>query len=128
MTKSSKKQIIHNLRKAFLEDGEMYYELYEYELEEHIDYWYDQLKTDRNEYVIVITENNGDVAMVLIQEDKRLYINEAGREKLKKLWFAAYKQNMERFIPMMAQDLSDGYMSVTGVNTVNTAKRKWVAK
>lgn len=128
MTKSSKKQIINNLREAFLQDGEMHHALYEYELEEHIDYWYDQLKADRNEYAIVITENNGHVAMVLIQDDKTLYINEAGREKLKKLWFAAYKQNMEMFIPMMAQDLFNGYISVTGVNTVNTAKRKWVAK
>lgn len=118
MTQSSKKQIIRNLREALLQDGEMSRSLYEYELEPNIDYWYDELKADRNEYVIVITENNGHVAMVLIQDDKTLYINEAGRERLKKLWPAAYRQNMERFIPMMAQDLSNGYMAVTGVNTV----------
>ena len=44
--------------------------LYEHKLEEHIDYWYEGLKTDRDEFVFVVTENSGDVAMVLITADK----------------------------------------------------------
>ncbi len=49
--------------------------LYEYELEEHIDYWYEGLKADRDEFVFAVTENSGDVAMVLITADKTVYIN-----------------------------------------------------
>ena len=40
------KQIAMLLRKALLEEGEMAQSLYEYELEEHIDYWYEGLKAD----------------------------------------------------------------------------------
>ena len=47
----SKKKIANLLRKALLQGGKMEHGLYEYELEEHIDYWYEGLKTDRDEFV-----------------------------------------------------------------------------
>ncbi|MFN6568621.1 hypothetical protein [Dendronalium sp. ChiSLP03b] len=34
-------EIANLLRKALLQDGKMELTLYKYELEEHIDYWYD---------------------------------------------------------------------------------------
>jgi hypothetical protein len=46
------------LRKALLEEGKMEYSLYEYELEEPIDYWYDGIKADRDDFVFVVTENS----------------------------------------------------------------------
>ena len=60
-----KKKIANLLRKALLQDGKMERSLYEYELKEHIDYWYEGLKADRDEFVFAVTENSGDVAMVL---------------------------------------------------------------
>jgi len=54
------------LRKALLQDGKMAYSLYEYKLEEHIDYWYDGLKADQDDFVFAVTENSGYMAMVLI--------------------------------------------------------------
>ena len=47
----SKKKIANFLRKALLQGGKMERALYEHELEEHIDYWYEGLKTDRDEFV-----------------------------------------------------------------------------
>jgi len=38
------RKIANTLRKALLEDGKMERALYEYELEEHIDYWYEGLR------------------------------------------------------------------------------------
>ncbi|MFM7787126.1 MAG: hypothetical protein ACKO90_02795, partial [Microcystis panniformis] len=64
------KKIANTLRKALLEDGKMEHALYEYELEEHLDYWYKGLKSDRDQFVFAITENSGHVAMVLITPDK----------------------------------------------------------
>jgi hypothetical protein len=86
-------------------------------LEENIEYWYEGLKTDRDEFVFAVTENSGDVAMVLITEDKTVYINEDAREKLVELWPQTYTVNMKRLIPVMAEELANGILTVTGVET-----------
>jgi hypothetical protein len=114
----SKRQIEERLRKALLQDGNMAHALYEFELEEHRDYWYQGLQNDGDEFVFAVTENSGDVAMVLITEDKTVYVNEEARDKLSELWPQAYRANMERLIPMMAQELADGTIAVNGVKTV----------
>ena len=113
----SKKRIETLLRQALLQGGEMAHGLYEYELEEHIDYWYKGLKADRDEFVFVVTENSGDVAMLLIMADKTVYINEKAREKLSALWPGRYNINMARLIPMMAEQLANGILSVNGFKT-----------
>ncbi|UBF29334.1 hypothetical protein K9N68_16750 [Kovacikia minuta CCNUW1] len=121
------KKIENLLRKALLEDGEMAHSLYEYELEEHIDYWYDGLKADRDDFVFAVTENTGHVAMVLIMRDKTLYINEAARAELMEFWEVNYLPNMKRLIPMMAKELADDILSVIGVKVVpdKPPKRVW---
>jgi hypothetical protein len=116
-----KRKIAALLRKALLQGGKMERALYEYELEEHIDYWYEGLKADRDEFVFVVTENSGDVAMVLITADKTVYINEEAREQLSKEWPLAYKTNIKRLIPMMAEDLANDILSVNGVKTDTSA-------
>jgi len=110
-----KRKIANTLRKALLEDGKMERALYEYELEEHIDYF-------------AVTENSGDVAMVLITPDKTIYVNEEAREKLAKFWIKAYENNINRLIPMMAENLANDIISVTGVKMVSSnQKRRWVS-
>jgi hypothetical protein len=110
-----KQEIANLLHEALLQNGKMEHALYEFELEEHIEYWYEGLKADDNEFVFAVTENSGDVAMVLITQDKTIYINEDAREKLLALWPQAYKGNMKRLIPMMAEELANDILSVTGV-------------
>jgi len=120
------KQIAMLLRKALLEEGEMAQALYEYELEEHIDYWYEGLKADRDDFVFAVTENSGHVAMVLIMADKTLLINEVARAKLSEFWQRNYRTNMEKLIPMMAKELADDTLYVTGVKTVGQKRTKRV--
>lgn len=115
----SKKRIENLLRKALLQNGKMEYGLYEYELEEHIDYWYKGLQADRDEFVFVVTENRGHVAMLLITDKKNIYINEAARERLAEFWHKSYNINLERLIPMMAEELANDILSVNGVKTVS---------
>ncbi|MFN7256453.1 MAG: hypothetical protein ACK5U2_15480 [Microcystis sp.] len=123
-----KRKIANTLRKALLEDGKMERALYEYELEEHIDYWYEGLKSDRDQFVFAITENSGHVAMVLITPDKTIYVNEEAREKLAKFWIKAYENNINQLIPMMAENLANDIISVTGVKMVSpNQKRRWVS-
>ncbi len=121
------KKIESLLRKALLEDGEMAYALYEYELEEHIDYWYDGLKADRDDFVFVVTENSGHVAMVLIMLDKTVLVNEAARAKLTEFWQDNYRSNLNRLIPTIADELANDSLFVNGVRTVDhkPTKRVW---
>ena len=113
-----KKEIASLLHKALLQGGKMEYALYEYELEEHIEYWYEGLKADQDEFVFAVTENSGDVAMILITKEKTIYINEDAKEKLIKFWPKTYHTNMKRLIPMMAEELASDIISVNGVKTV----------
>jgi len=118
------KLLTQQLRKALLENGKMAQALYEYELEENLDYWYKGLIRDKEDFVFVVTENTGDVAMVLITPDKTVYINEDARAKLMEFWPAVYAQNIERFIPAMVQTLLDGNFFETGCKIVDTSKQK----
>jgi hypothetical protein len=121
------KKIESLLRKALLEEDKMEYSLYEYELEEHIDYWYDGLKADRDDFVFVVTENSGHVAMVLILPDKTVLVNEAARTKLSEFWQNNYSTNLKRLIPMMAKELANDSLFVNGVKTVDRKppRRVW---
>jgi hypothetical protein len=115
------------LREALIEGGQMAYTLYEYELEEHIDYWYKGLKADRDDFVFAVTENSGHVAMVLIMPDKTVFVNEAARAKLAEFWQNNYIPNMKRLIPLIVQDLADDAIFVNGVKVVPTQspRRIW---
>ena len=121
------KTIATLLRKALLQDGEMAYSLYEYELEEHIDYWYDGLKADQDAFVFAVTENSGHVAMLLIMPDKTVFVNEAAKAKLAGFWQSNYSVNLKRLIPMMAEELANDSLFVNGVKSVdrNLPKRVW---
>lgn len=50
---------------------------------EHIDYWKEGLKKDSEDFVFVVTVNNGDVPMLLITNKDEMYINEKAREQIK---------------------------------------------
>ena len=117
MTKKSIKKL---LEQALLHDGEMREELYEYELEEMLDELKASMAQDKNEYIFAVTENRGEVAMVLIEKSGQVHINEGARERLKALWPAAYESNMKMLIPEFATQLRGGEIPVNGVKTVRT--------
>jgi hypothetical protein len=104
------------LEKALLFDGKMKYGLYKHELEEHINYWSHFMDKDKDVFVFVVTENRNHVAMLLLTNEKELFINEEARSKLQKLWpIDAYVYNLQKLIPLMAQQIEKGIISVNGV-------------
>jgi hypothetical protein len=111
------KKIEKLLRQALLNEGAMQYRLYEYELEERLDDLQSSLTADQDDYIFTVTENNGDVAMVLIEKSGQVYINEHARERLQALWPVGYTGNMKNFIPSFARQLSRGELPITGVKT-----------
>ncbi len=113
------KQIKNILHKALLLNGEMKIALYKYELEEHISYWKDGLKKDKEDFMYAVIEHSGDVAKLLITNNDELYINEEARNKLMQLWQKNYQKNIEMFLPFMAKELAKNIISVTGVRIAN---------
>lgn len=111
-------EIENLLKQTLLNDGAMQYGLYEYELEELLDELKSSLAADRDDFIFTVTENGGDVAMVLIEKSGQVYINEQAREKLQALWPAAYKSNIQKLIPAFAQQLHAGELPVNGVKTI----------
>lgn len=111
----SKKIIEKNLVKALLKDGRMAYALYQYELEEHVDEYIKSKQDDKDDYFFAVTEHTNDVAMLLIDENNKVHVNEKARALLKKFWNKSYEHNMKIMIPHMADELSKGFLSVNGV-------------
>lgn len=114
-----KTKIENSLLKALLLDGDMQFGLYEFELQEHIDYWKEGLKKDKEDFVFVVTVNNGDVAMLLITKKDELYINEEAREELKLFWKTNYQTNIKLLLPNMINDLSNECFALTGAKFID---------
>jgi len=119
----SAKKIEKLLEKALIHDGEMAYALYEYELEEHLDKLKSSMAEDNDDFIFTVTENTGDVAMLLIEKSGQTHINEQARERLKELWFGAYESNMRMLIPAFAKQLSEDTLPINGVRTVRRRRR-----
>ena len=98
----------------------MVYELYEYELAEQIDELYEGLKRDQEEFVFAVTERDGQAAMVLVEKDGTVFVNEDAREKIKEHWPKTYESNLETLIPLMAKDLDNGLLAIMGVRVKNS--------
>ena len=113
------KRIKNILYKALLLNGKMEYALYEWELKEHIDYWKRGMKKDNEEFVFVVTEKNGDAAMLLITKNDELFINEKARKQLQLYWKSNYEKNIKYLLPTMVKNLSNEILSVNGVKFIN---------
>jgi hypothetical protein len=114
----SRKTIEKNLKKALLQDGPLVQALYEFELEEHVAEYLQSKREDGDKYFFAVTEHTNDVAILLIDENDQLHINEAARAVLKQLWTDAYEYNLKKLIPNMAEQLEAGYLFSAGVKEV----------
>lgn len=112
----SRKTIEKNLVKALLKDGAMTRALFEYELEEHVDEFLQSKREDSDDFFFALTERKDEVAMLLIDNDDKVYVNEEARARLKTFWKGSvYEHNLKMLIPQMADELSKGFLSVNGV-------------
>ena len=118
----SKKNIERNLKKALLDDGPLVQALFKYELEEHVEEYVKSRQEDSDVFFFAITEHSNDVAMLLIDENDKLHINEDARTMLEKLWRDAYKLNIKRLLPDIAGQLHEGYLFTAGVKYTTTDK------
>lgn len=113
-----KTQIAYLLRIALLENGPLSRIVYETVLEDNVKRWQMNMKGSEESYLFAIAESDHEIAMVLIESNQRLYINEAAREKLAEVWFEGYAPSMENLIPLVAEDLAEGALSINAVRHV----------
>jgi len=118
----SKKSIEKSLIKALLDDGKLEKALFDYELAEHVDEYLLSKKQDKDKYFFAVTAHTNDVAILLIDENDVVHINEVARQHLKTLWRDAYSENMKNLIPDMAQELDAGFLYSAGVKEVDKFK------
>lgn len=107
------------LRIALTRNGAMSREVYEERLEDNVSRWHVGLQISGEKFLFAVAEAQGEIAMVLLEGGKRLYVNGAAREKLAELWEETYSNQMNLLIPMIAEDLAEGVLSVTAVQYVS---------
>ena len=118
------KEIHDVLERVLLQDGEMDRALYEWEMEEHIDYWTAKMRQNQSEYLIVADVSMNMVtgqpraALLVLEPAGPISVNEAARDRLKALWKGSYASNMRKVIPSFANMLKDGQLAVHGVKSV----------
>jgi hypothetical protein len=123
----SKKRIQKNLARALLQGVGFAEALYEYELAEHVDEYFQSKKQDGDLFFFAVTEHSGDVAMLLIDKDDVLHINEDARQWLLDYWPDTYVYNIERILPTIADQLDQGFLFSVGVKEVDENKRgNWI--
>ncbi|NOT03661.1 MAG: hypothetical protein HOP27_03570 [Anaerolineales bacterium] len=104
------------LVRALLDDGVMSKSLFEDELQDQINEFLKSKKEDQDDFFFAITERDNQVAMLLIDGDDKVHVNEEARAVLKTFWQKlVYEHNMLILIPQMVDELSEGYYFVTGV-------------
>lgn len=110
------------LVRALLDDGAMSKLLFEDELQDQISGFLQSKQEDQDHYFFAITEQNNQVAMLLIDADDKVHANEEARAVLKAFWKnTTYDDNILMLLPQMVDDLSDGYYFVTGVKRQESA-------
>lgn len=139
MTLLSIQRLENALKRALLAEGEMSPYLYELKLKPEISYLRKSLKEDKEDYVVCITSkchittDTYEVGMLLIGQSSKLqegkiYINEAARERLEKLWKDNYVKNMQLMIPAFASTLDEGELAITGIRLDYSKREKKQSK
>ena len=112
------KNIERRLEQTFLHDGARQYGRYEYELAELVDERTASLAADQDDDIFAVTEQRGQVAMVLIEQSGRVPINAQARATRRALWPATSASTMPQWMPAFANQLQAGELPRNGVKTL----------
>ena len=112
------KRIAKLLENALLHDCPMAMRLYEFEFAEDLDKFRHYRTRDNDDFLFSVTENDGDVAMILLEKSGEFHINEQARGRLKELWLDAYESNLKMLIPSFAAQLVKHELPINGVKTM----------
>lgn len=112
-----------HLVRTLLDDGAMSKALFEEELRDQTDEFLKSKQEDGDDFFFAITESNNQVAMLLIDGDDKVHVNEEARAVLKTFWQkSVYEDNILLLLPQMVDELSEGYYFVSGVKAQSAAE------
>ena len=103
---------------ALLDDGELSQSLYSDVLLEFEDEMKLSLNNDTDDALICLVEDDGDVALMLVEWDYRVVKNEVARDRLKEMWRANYTVNCQKLFPVFISQLEQGMLAVAGLKWV----------
>ena len=110
------------LRKVLLEGESFAFALFEYELEENLDFYVSSRIKDQDKYFLAITENSHDVAMILVNEKNQVLVNNSAKKELQHYWGKNYENHMNKLIPKIAKALAQDLIYITGINEYDKVK------
>ena len=82
------------------------------------------LITDKDDYLFALTTHKNDVtghedtAILLLEPNGEVHVNEVARDKLKEIWEGSYVKNMKQLIPDFAKQLHAGDIPLNGIKAV----------
>ena len=112
------------LENALLNDGPMEQLLFEYEFEDMMGELLETLITDKDDYLFALTTHKNDVtghedtAILLLEPNGEVHVNEVARDKLKEIWEGSYVKNMKQLLPDFAKQLHAGDIPINGIKAV----------
>ncbi len=113
------------LVRALLNNGVMSKALFEEELLDQLDEFMKSKKEDGDDLFFVVTERDNHVAMLLIDEDDTVHVNEEARAVLKAHWKkSVYEETILELLPQMVEELDAGYYFVTGLQAQDDAEQE----
>lgn len=119
-----KKVIARTLQKVLLEGGAFSRALFAFDLEDRIEAYLQSKREDGDKYMFVIAEKSNEIAMMLIDEDDDVHVNEDGRVLLMTLRQGEnYKNNVLLFMPDMASELEKGNHYFAGVKVAERGRK-----
>ena len=112
------------LQRVLFNNWGMEYELYKYELEGQLEELADHLVEVEGDYLFMLTENNGYMAMVLLENTGAVHINEKARDRLRALWPKTYTTNLQQVIPFFAKQLHAGGRPLFSIEITGNKKKR----
>ena len=120
MLMTSKKKIANALIQVLTQEMAMSNNLYAEELADFEAELKASLDKDADDALLCMLADQGDVAMMLIDGDGKIYQNRAALEQLKRMWGAAFDANMQILVPLLSDHISDGDLGVAGIKWVKS--------
>jgi hypothetical protein len=104
--------LMTKLTRALLHEEPMSHRLYKYELEEYVESWKASIDPKIHDMIIVLTENTGDVAMVMIMRDKTLFVNEDALTLIELIWGDDFELYIRYVIDDAVQELREDRLPI----------------
>jgi len=112
---SNKKKIAANLQSALSGQRSLSIDLYVEVLASYEDELRASLEKDADDALLCMLDDDGDVAMMVIDWDGSIYRNEHALKKLRAMWRQSFETNVLTLVPILSTHISQKNLGVAGI-------------